>query len=102
MELSRLAVYLDSGAAAWAPPGGWDALAPADAAAWDALFAPGVAQDIEAPTPTTTEQTEPGGSDVPAQAPPERQYVLSPVRAHCFGQVKSNGSDARDSLFLRL
>ena len=79
MELSRLAVYLDSGAAAWAPPGGWDALAPADAAGWDALFAPGVAHDTEAP-PQAQPTGEPGGGDAPAQAPPERQYVLSPVR----------------------
>ena len=81
MELSRLAVYLDSGAAAWAPPGGWDALAPADAAGWDALFAPGVAQDTEVPPQAQPQPTsEPGGGDAPAQAPPERQYVLSPVR----------------------
>ena len=67
-------MYLDSGAAAWAPDGGWDALAPADAAGWDALFAAGVAEDMPSPA------EEPGGADAPAQAPPERQYVLSPVR----------------------
>ena len=75
VELSRLAVYLDSGAAAWAPPGGWDALAPADAAAWDALFAAGVAEDI----PPAAAATDAPSDDAPA--PPERQYVLSPVRA---------------------
>jgi hypothetical protein len=79
IELSRLAVYLDSGGAAWAPPGGWDALAPADAAGWDALFAAGIAEDMPA-----------ADADASAQAAPvERQYVLSPVRhpaaLACFG-----------------
>ena len=72
-------MYLDSGAAAWAPEGGWDALAPADAAGWDALFAAGVAEDMP-PSPPAEAADEPGGADAPAQAPPERQYVLSPVR----------------------
>jgi hypothetical protein len=76
-------VYLDSGAAAWAPDGSWDALAPADAAGWDALFAAGVAEDM--PSVEAEAADAPGGADAPAQAPPERQYVLSPVRSADVG-----------------
>ena len=95
MELSRLALYMDSNAAAWAPPGGWDALAPADAAGWDALFAPGVAQDIPAPAQEQTQPAgEPGGGDAPAQAPPARQYVLSPVRWRgCCARLRGLSGD---------
>ena len=75
VELSRLAVYLDSDAAAWAPLGGWESLSQADAAAWDTLFAPGVADDI----PDAPDAAE-GALEGAALPPAARQYVLSPVR----------------------
>ncbi len=83
--MSRLALYLDSDGALWAPPGGWDALRQDDAAGWDALFAPGVADDESlAATPAASgdAQTTPeaDASGAPPVAP-ARQYVLSPVRA---------------------
>jgi hypothetical protein len=86
VELSRLAIYLDSDAAPWDPPGGWDALPQDDAAAWDALFAPGVASDDGLAAPddaTAAAEPQPQSADADASgadAAPARQYLLSPVR----------------------
>jgi hypothetical protein len=103
VELSRLAIYLDSDAAPWDPPGGWDALPQDDAAAWDALFAPGVASDDglavpDAAADATAGAAEPQPADASgADAAPARQYLLSPVRKLHPQKVhrkKANGNSA--------